>query len=85
MLLVGMAGRTHWSAAVEAAADRKSIVFDVAARIQTVPTCLVSQYLSHQEGGVPAEQCRIFGVQSPQLPTAVPATIAWQYSVLRRS
>jgi hypothetical protein len=44
ILLVGMAGRTHWSAAVEATVDRNGIAFDVAARYQTPPEYLGSNY-----------------------------------------
>lgn len=44
VLLIGMAGKTHWSAAVEVAADRKSIIFDVAARHQSWPEYLGSNY-----------------------------------------
>ena len=45
VFLIGMAGRTHWSAAVEVAADRRSIQFDVAARVQLTPIQLGSEYL----------------------------------------
>lgn len=85
VLLIGMAGRTHWSAAVEAAADKKSITFDVAARVQTMPTRLGSAYQNLREGAALAQPCRFSGVQSPQLPTDAPATIAWQYSLFSRS
>ncbi len=44
-VLIGMAGKTHWSAAVEVAADRKSIIFDVAARHQSWPEYLGSNFL----------------------------------------
>lgn len=85
VLLIGMAGRTHWSAAVEVAADRKSIRFDVAARVQVAPQRLGSDYQDAREEGIPAEPCIIFGTQTPQLPGEAPATVAWQYYVSRRS
>lgn len=44
VLLIGMAGRTHWSAAVEVTADGRGICFDVAARCQTPPEYLGSNY-----------------------------------------
>lgn len=45
VLLVGMAGRTHWSVAVEASADRRGVTFDAAARVQTAPQRLGSRYV----------------------------------------
>jgi hypothetical protein len=43
-LLVGMAGRSHWSASVEAIPDQAALVFDVACRIGSVPAKLGSRY-----------------------------------------
>lgn len=44
VLLVGMAGRSHWSAAVEVCPERKLLKFDVAIRIQAAPTRLGTAY-----------------------------------------
>ncbi len=43
-LLVGMAGRSHWSASVEAIPGQAALVFDVACRIGTLPAKLGSRY-----------------------------------------
>jgi hypothetical protein len=44
VLLVGMAGRSHWSAAVEVCPERKLLKFDVAIRIQAAPARLGTAY-----------------------------------------
>lgn len=44
VLLVGMAGRSHWSAAVDVSPDGKSLRFDVAARGQSADGRLGSHY-----------------------------------------
>lgn len=46
VLLVGMAGRTHWSGAAEIAADGAGIRFDLAARSSEPPRCLGVRYVS---------------------------------------
>ncbi|MEX2176834.1 MAG: hypothetical protein WD872_20880 [Pirellulaceae bacterium] len=43
-LLVGMAGRSHWSASVEAVPDRAELLFDVACRLGQTPAKLSSRY-----------------------------------------
>ncbi len=43
-LLVGMAGRSHWSASVEALSGRAALVFDVACRLGSLPASLGTQY-----------------------------------------
>lgn len=43
-LLVGMAGRSHWSQCVEVDADTTSLTFDVACRVQGQPQWLGSSY-----------------------------------------
>src|SRR6478672_10846265 len=43
-LLLGMAGPTHWSASIEAAADNTAIHFDIACRHGTNPGSLGSAY-----------------------------------------
>lgn len=45
-LLVGMAGKSHWSMSVEVAASGRGIVFDVACRINESAATLGSSYLS---------------------------------------
>lgn len=44
VLLVGMAGRSHWSAAVDVSPDGKTLRFDVAVRLQTPGASLGSTY-----------------------------------------
>lgn len=43
-LLVGMAGKSHWSGSMEADAARRQITFDIACRISEPPSWLGSQY-----------------------------------------
>lgn len=43
-LLVGMAGKSHWSQSVEVDADTTSLTFDVACRVQAQPQWLGSRY-----------------------------------------
>jgi hypothetical protein len=92
-----MAGRTHWSAAVEVAADRNGITFDVAARVQSPPQRLGSEYSSplapvlRGEGpGVrgmcvalePVSNCTRDVMRFvPNSPKDVPATTAWRYTL----
>lgn len=51
-LLVGMAGRSHWSASIEAIPGRTALVFDVACRSNATSAALRCTYQSHdgQEG-----------------------------------
>lgn len=44
VLLLGMAGLSHWSASVEADSNREQITFDVACRISAKPANLGSDY-----------------------------------------
>ncbi len=44
VLLVGMAGRSHWSAAVDVGPDGKTLRFDVAVRLQSAGASLGSTY-----------------------------------------
>jgi hypothetical protein len=43
-LLVGMAGRSHWSASIEPVPDRAELIFDIACRHSDKPRYLGSQY-----------------------------------------
>lgn len=91
ILLVGMAGRTHWSAAVEVAADCKAITFDIATRVQVRPQRLGSAY--HREGKTLAEAPHDIVLRStstakrqplqimPDVEAIVPGTIAWKYEI----
>jgi hypothetical protein len=45
-LLVGKAGSSHWSMAVEADGATEAITFDIACRLSSVPQFLGSRYLS---------------------------------------
>lgn len=44
LMLVGRAGKSHWSMSVTAESDRPALVFDVACRIRERPTFLGSRY-----------------------------------------
>lgn len=88
ILLIGMAGRTHWSAAVEVADDRKAITFDVAARLQSPPRQLRSTYRRNSES--PAVIIRSDSKTeydppcvAPDVAVPIPGTIAWKYAILR--
>jgi hypothetical protein len=50
-MLVGMAGRSHWSMSVEADAERNRLLFDVACRIHEPPIWLGSAYDSLNQNG----------------------------------
>jgi hypothetical protein len=43
-LLVGMAGRSHWSASIEAVPNSAELIFDIACRHSDQPSYLGSQY-----------------------------------------
>lgn len=45
--LVGMAGKTHWSASIEAAPREGALVFDFACRVQSKPQGLGTSYAMH--------------------------------------
>lgn len=96
LFLVGMAGKSHWSAAVEAAADRRSIRFDVAVRVQAQPERLGSVYANVEtfRGPAPhfvAEAATIVdhAVELGDAPRVrpsddlvnPPATLGWKYAV----
>ncbi|MFM8251909.1 MAG: hypothetical protein ACKOBW_09975 [Planctomycetota bacterium] len=62
-LLVGMAGRGHWSLVVEPTADRRGFLFDAACRLSAAPTQIGSAYRWH----VPAADCAVeLQVESPE-------------------
>lgn len=96
LFLVGMAGKSHWSAAVEAAADRKCVRFDVAVRVQARPERLGSVYANVETFRGPAPR---FVVEAATIVDRVlelgdaprvrpggdlpipPATLGWKYAV----
>jgi hypothetical protein len=89
-LLVGMAGRSHWSASIEAVPNRAELLFDIACRHSEWLGWLGSQYrlLSPTD-----RNCRIRGIecevqQKPEslliqpASTTIPAqTARWRYGV----
>lgn len=75
VFLIGMAGRSHWSAAVDIAEDRRSIRFDVAVRLQTSPEKLGSRY----EPIASTTPVEFHGATVPELPHQSPATVSWKY------
>lgn len=96
VFLIGMAGKSHWSAAVETSADRKSIRFDVAVRLQVRPEQLGSAYAIVEgfHGSRPrlvAEAATVVDAaddrpDAPRVRPAVefptsPATLGWKYAV----
>lgn len=96
VFLIGMAGKSHWSAAVEAAEDRQSIRFDVAVRFQVRPEQLGSAYgiVKGFHGSPPrfvAESSTIVDgagdhPDAPRVRPTVdfpspPATLGWKYAV----
>jgi hypothetical protein len=92
-LLVGMAGRSHWSASIEAVPNRPELIFDVACRHPDRPGYLGSQYRIL----VPAENAfDIHGLDSqiqqqpksfliqPQMTNAGSPTARWKYIIRLR-
>jgi hypothetical protein len=89
VLLVGMAGRSHWSAAVDVSPDGKSLRFDVAVRVQSVGERLGSSYdirdaaaasrivTAAPEGTSDRSEFRF----APNAPASPPATICWKYAI----
>lgn len=95
VLLVGMAGRTHWSVAVEASADRRGLIFDAAARVQSAPQRLGSRYVRCDvSSGIdiespPTRQAVLCGdgvngeqhEAGPKPVDRVPTTTTWRYEI----
>jgi hypothetical protein len=89
-MLVGMAGKSHWSVSIEADAQRESLLFDVACRIKLGGGQLASAYLRVDMNGVslsPVENCRLRQladrlVLEPELVAdELPATVRWRNRV----
>jgi hypothetical protein len=90
VLLVGMAGRSHWSAAVDVCPERKTLRFDVAVRVQSGDGALGSGYeILNAAAAARIMPCPAVGIQSDKdfgfEPTwsdeKLPATICWRYSL----
>jgi hypothetical protein len=67
-LLVGMAGRTHWSASVEADPLGGRLIFDIACRLPQPPLQLGSQY--QMRGGPPTDATADQWLPSPPIETS---------------
>jgi hypothetical protein len=96
LMLVGMAGSSHWSMTVEAEVAHDRFHFDVACRVREQPHYLGSRYdaLTNSSGlgdriiavAVPPavvknESCTIV-LPRPQPLAELPITIRWQYSIV---
>lgn len=89
VLLVGMAGRSHWSAAVDVSPDEQTLRFDVAVRVQAAGEQLGSRYDIRNA----AAAARIVAIApegmcdqaefrfKPNAAVSLPATICWKYSI----
>lgn len=63
-LLVGAAGRTHWSASVQSDPERRQITFDVACRLGETPRRLSSSYRTSSDATtVPLDRQPQFGIE----------------------
>jgi hypothetical protein len=87
-LLVGIAGRTHWSASIAPTADGLGIEFDCAARVAEQPEFVGSTYRAHFPPGalveVAAESARLDIADRSMICTAAPGTtLIFQDRVLR--
>ncbi|MBL8827502.1 MAG: hypothetical protein JNM18_11040 [Planctomycetaceae bacterium] len=87
-LAVGMAWRSHWSAAFELDPTNEQITCDVACRVNTVPAWLGSSYeLTSLAGWSVAalDDARLFTegeritILPAVLPTQAPETVRWRY------
>lgn len=93
-LAVGMAGRSHWSAAFELDSNAERITCDVACRVNTVPERLGSTYeLTPCEGWIldPLDDARLLQegkellIAPATLPTTVPETVRWRYLLQKQA
>ncbi len=80
-LLVGMAGRSHWSLSIETDPERRQIVFDAACRFQSEPQGLGSLYLAveklplGEDGRVLLGGAEPWGVLSADVSDACPTLV----------
>jgi hypothetical protein len=72
-LLVGMAGRGHWSASVETDEARTALMFDVACRSAVRPEQLLSCYAL----GLGVERVRVVAENAPPVPARVAREGEW--------
>lgn len=84
-LLVGQAGKSHWSLSVEPLAEAGAFRFDVACRVQAPPPRLGSGYqvgpgLIIAEAGTLAKNRGTTRIE-PTRPWSAPATLRWAYVV----
>jgi hypothetical protein len=96
-LLVGMAGRGHWSASVEAVPGRAALVFDIACRWDAASAALRSTYrlqagveeapyarIIPQEASPGGSQLERRGRQAVIVPSPVASalpTVRWRYCI----
>jgi hypothetical protein len=95
-LLVGMSGRSHWSASVEIADHGAEAVFDMACRAPEAPEWLGSHYAIHsqdahfQDVGPQRVEFRALEPQAPRITRtpqgeveilALPTTDSWPQTV----
>jgi hypothetical protein len=90
-LLVGMAGRSHWSASIEALPDRPALVFDIACRRGQEAEALGSAY--QPAAGTDERRNLICAAGTalqederalrffPQVQASVGSTVRWKYTV----
>jgi hypothetical protein len=83
-LLVGMAGKSHWSLSVDIDADRGSIRFDAACRIAVPPESLGSTYNGPADSVICDLATKIdenadSWCAKPETIAPPPATIRWAY------
>ena len=88
LLLVGAAGRGHWSASVEAANDQPRLVFDLACRVDAAKGWLGSRYRIHPSASarvvIEADDAEVnwFDRSVNIMPRTIePPTMRWTYKV----
>lgn len=89
-LLVGMAGRSHWSASVETSPNSAKLVFDIACRHTAQPAWLGSRYRvigDSQQATLVAEDAQIsFTVEiatiEPKMTDKNLPTTRWRYAIV---
>ena len=88
-LLIGMAGRSHWSASIEPAKGAAEITFDLACRHVGQPAWLGSRYRlldgAIDRVAIVSEDARVRQNEErieiePAIPAAAPATTRWRFA-----
>jgi len=72
-LLVGMAGKGHWSASIETDQQRPALIFDIACRSAVRPERLLSCY----EVGPGIDQVRLTAENAPPAPASITRDGPW--------